>query len=163
MKIVQKMAIAYKDWLEVLPFSLLGSHASVHISTGATSLPSLNPDNRSSAEVQAGLNLKCMTNLVQPCQERLKQTSNKKIENPKGRSMQKLRIKRQSNCIRSGTIHLGHPTIKKTSDSKHLQIKDSEQGHSKLLGRIAVIVFNVPSHTFTIFQIFQRSVEPCPW
>ncbi|KEH33565.1 hypothetical protein MTR_3g046837 [Medicago truncatula] len=36
-----------------------------------------------------------------------------KIENPKGRSMQKLRIKRQSNCIRSSTIHLGRPAIKR--------------------------------------------------
>ncbi|KEH26630.1 transmembrane protein, putative [Medicago truncatula] len=41
--------------------------------------------------------------------------------------------------------------------------KNLEQGHSKLLRRKAVIVFNVPSNTFTIFQIFQRSVEHCHW
>ncbi|KEH29567.1 hypothetical protein MTR_4g045723 [Medicago truncatula] len=65
MKIVQKMAIAYKDWLELLPFALLGYHASVHISTGASPiLPSSiqhegrasrggrSPNNRSSAEIQ---------------------------------------------------------------------------------------------------------------
>jgi len=49
-------------------------------------------------------------------------------------------------------ISIGASNYQKTSDSKHLQIKDSEQGNSKLLGRITVIVFNVPSHIFTIFQ-----------
>jgi len=58
---------------------------------------------------------------------------------------------------------LGASSCQRTSDSKHLQIKDSEQRYSKLLGRITVILFNVPPHIFTIFQIFQRSVEPCPW
>jgi len=47
---------------------------------------------------------------------------------------------------------LGAFSYQKTFDSKHLQIKDSELGHSKLLGRITVIVFNVPSPIFTIFQ-----------
>ena len=41
--------------------------------------------------------------------------------------------------------------------------KIQNMGNSKLLGRITVIVFNVPSHIFTIFQNFQRSVEPCHW
>ena len=39
---------------------------------------------------------------------------------------------------------MGHISYQKTSDSKHLQIQDSEQGHSELSGRITVIVFNVP-------------------
>ena len=75
--------------------------------------------------------------------------------------MQKLRIM-TSNCI-SQHSPLGASSRQKTSDSKHLQIKDSEQGHSKLSGSITVIVFNVPSHIFTIFQIFQRSVGPRHW
>jgi len=41
-------------------------------------------------------------------------------------------------------IHLRHPSREKTSDLKHMQIKDSERWNSKLLGRIVVIVFNVP-------------------
>jgi len=41
-------------------------------------------------------------------------------------------------------IHLGHFNCQKTYDLKHLQIKDSEQWNLKLLGRIVVIVFNVP-------------------
>ncbi|AES59492.1 transmembrane protein, putative [Medicago truncatula] len=43
-------------------------------------------------------------------------------------------------------------------------MKDSEQRHSKLLGRIAVIVFNVPFPLhLPFFQNFQKSMEPCPW
>jgi len=34
-------------------------------------------------------------------------------KNPKGGSMQNSRIKRQSNCIRSSTVHLGQPAIKR--------------------------------------------------
>jgi len=50
--------------------------------------------------------------------------------------MQKLRIKRQSNCIRSGTVHLGHPVIKRPlvqSIGKSKQIKDPKQGQFKVV------------------------------
>jgi len=50
------------------------------------------------------------------------------------------------------------PPIQSTCKSK-----TQNRGNSKLLGRITVILFNVPPHIFTIFQNFQRSVEPCPW
>jgi len=61
-KSVQKRAFTYKDWNEMLPLQ-------VHTSTGATPPPSLriqrggrrSPVNRNSAEIQAGLNSKCMT------------------------------------------------------------------------------------------------------
>ncbi|KEH16589.1 hypothetical protein MTR_0138s0010 [Medicago truncatula] len=59
---------------------------------------------------------------------------------------------------------LGASSYQKTSDSKHLHIKDSEHEHSKLLGRITVIVFNVPFPLhLPLLQNFQKSVEPCPW
>ncbi len=77
--------------------------------------------------------------------------------------MQKLRIKRQSNCIRSSTVNLGHPVIKSLLIRSICKSKTRNWGNSKLSGRIAVIVFNVPSNIFTIFQIFQRSVGPCQW
>ncbi|CAI8604819.1 unnamed protein product [Vicia faba] len=35
-KIIQKMVVTYKDWHEMLPFSLHGYRTSVHTSTGAT-------------------------------------------------------------------------------------------------------------------------------
>jgi len=77
--------------------------------------------------------------------------------------MQQLRIKRQSNYIRSDTVHLGHPAIKRPLIRSVYKWKTRDWGNSKLLGRITVILFNVPPHIFTIFQIFQRSVESCPW
>jgi len=46
--------------------------------------------------------------------------------------------------IKSDMTHLGHFSSQKTSILKLLQIKDSKQWNSKLSGRIAVIVFNVP-------------------
>jgi hypothetical protein len=51
---------------------------------------------------------------------------------------------------------MGNTCYQRTSDSKHLQIKDSKQGHSKLLGRITVIVFNVSFQIFIIFQFFSK-------
>jgi len=57
-------------------------------------------------------------------------------KNPQGRSMQKLRIKRQSNCIRSGTVNLGHPIIRRPlirSICKSTQIKDLELGQFKVV------------------------------
>jgi hypothetical protein len=60
------------------------------------------------------------------------------IENLKGRSMQKLRIM-TSNCIGSDITHLGHLSCQTTSDLQH-----HRQWKSKLLGRIVVIVSNVP-------------------
>jgi len=77
--------------------------------------------------------------------------------------MQKLRIKRQSDCIWSYTVHLGHSAIKIPLIRSVYKSKTRDWGNSKLLGRITVILFNVLPHIFTIFQIFQRSVEPCPW
>ena len=35
-KIVQKMVVTYKDWHEMLPFTLHGYRTSIHTSTGAT-------------------------------------------------------------------------------------------------------------------------------
>jgi len=73
---------------------------------------------------------------------------------------------------------LGASSYQKTSDSKHLQIKDSEHGHSKLLGRITVIVFNVPfpynyhfpnffndpwSHTIGRPPLNSSNLSPCPF
>jgi len=58
----------------------------------------------------------------------------------------------QGNCIKPDMIHLGH-----------LQIKVPEPWVSKLLEKTVVIVFNVPSHIFTIFQKSQKSVEPRYW
>jgi hypothetical protein len=87
------------------------------------------------------------------------------IKRPPIRSICKSKTRNRGNSRSHPVRHdpLGASSYQKTSDSKHLQIKDSEQGHSKLLGRITVIVFNVPSHIFTIFQIFQRSVGPRHW
>jgi len=47
--------------------------------------------------------------------------------------------KKQSNCIRSSTIHLGHQSRQRTSNSEA-----SAQWNSKWLERIVVISFNVP-------------------
>jgi len=77
--------------------------------------------------------------------------------------MQKLRIKKQSNCMRSGTVNLGHPIIKRPPIRSICKAQTRNWGNSKLLGRIADILFNVPSHIFTIFQNSQESVERCPW
>jgi len=55
---------------------------------------------------------------------------------------------------------LGASNYQKTSDLKRLQLKDSERWNSKLLGRITVIVFNVPLPLITIFKTLQRSVRP---
>ena len=35
-RIIQKMTTTYKDWHEILPFTLHGYHTSVHTSIGAT-------------------------------------------------------------------------------------------------------------------------------
>ena len=59
-----------------------------------------------------------------------------RLKNPQGRPIQKLRIKRQSNCIRSGTVNLGHPVIKRPliqSICKSKQIKDQEQWQFKVV------------------------------
>ncbi|AES97538.1 hypothetical protein MTR_5g055770 [Medicago truncatula] len=105
---------------------------------------SFQPDSRS----------KCMPNYEGTCAMTLVTTNGDKPARPVNTgAFKKYSFKNKSSISRKSE--------KATFDSKHLQIKDSEQGHSKLLGRITVIVFNVPSHTFTIFQIFQRSVEPC--
>ena len=57
----------------------------------------------------------------------------------------------------SGTIHLGHPSIRKPPVRS--------RGNSKLLGRITVIVFNVPFPLHLPFsKIFKKkSVEPRHW
>ena len=50
--------------------------------------------------------------------------------------MQNLRIKRQSNCIWSGTVNLGHPIIRRPpiqSICKSRQIKDPELGQFKVV------------------------------
>jgi len=59
-----------------------------------------------------------------------------RLKNPQGRSMQKSRIKRQSNCIQSGIVNLGHPVIRRLpirSICKSKQIKDPEQGQFKVV------------------------------
>jgi len=58
--------------------------------------------------------------------------------------MQKLRIKRQSSCIRSSIVNLGHPVIKRPPIQSICKSNTRNWGNSKLLGRIAVTVFNVP-------------------
>ena len=45
----------------------------------------------------------------------------------------------------SGTAHLGHPVIKRHPIQSVYNSKTQNRGNSKLLGRITVIVFNVPS------------------
>jgi len=70
--------------------------------------------------------------------------------------MQKLRIKRQSDCIWSGTIHLGHPYIRRPLIRSICRSKHRNRGNSKLFGRITVIVFNVPSHIIYHFQKFSK-------
>jgi len=77
--------------------------------------------------------------------------------------MQKLRIKRQSNCIRSGTVNLGHPVIKRPPIRSICKSKTRNWGNSKLLGRIAVTVFNVPFPYIYHFPNFWKFVEPCHW
>ncbi|KEH29921.1 hypothetical protein MTR_4g056210 [Medicago truncatula] len=112
--------------------------------------------------------------LVQPCQKKLKQTSNKKVrprEIQERDFVPKKVLSFQPDSRGKWTPNyegshspLGASSYQKTSDKKHLQIKDSEQGHSKLLGRIAVVVFNVPFPLhLPFFQNFHKSVEPCPW
>jgi len=76
-----------------------------------------------------------------------------RLKNPQGQSMQKLRIKRQSNCIWSGTINLGHPVMRRPPIRSICKWKTRNKGNSKLLGRIMVTVFNIPFPYFTIFQI----------
>jgi len=58
--------------------------------------------------------------------------------------MQNSRIKGQSNCIRSGTVNLGHPVIRRPPIRSICKSKTRNWGNSKLLGRITVTVFNVP-------------------
>jgi len=70
--------------------------------------------------------------------------------------MQKLRIKRQSSCIRSSTVNLGHPVIKTPLIRSIRKSKTQNWGNSKLLGRIVLRCSMYPSHIFTIFQIFQN-------
>ena len=57
---------------------------------------------------------------------------------------------------------LGASNYHKISGSKHLQTKDSEQGHSKLFGRITVIVFNVPSPYIYHFPKFSKIYGAMP-
>jgi len=75
--------------------------------------------------------------------------------------MQKLRIKRQSNYIRSDTINLGHSVIRRPLIWSICKWKTRNRGNSKLLGRIVVIVFNVPFPYIYHFPNFSKSVEPC--
>jgi len=77
--------------------------------------------------------------------------------------MQKLRIKRQSNCIRSGTVNSGHPVIKRPLIRSICKSKTRNWGNSKLLGRIVVTVFNVPFRYIYHFPNFSKSVESCHW
>jgi len=77
--------------------------------------------------------------------------------------MQKLRIKSKSNCIRSGTVHLGHPAIKRPPFQSLGKSKTRNRGNSKLVGRVAVTVFNVPFSYIYHFPNFSKSVEPCHW
>jgi len=73
--------------------------------------------------------------------------------------MQKLRIKIQSNCIRSDTIHLGHPAIKRPPVQNICKSKTRNRGNSKLLGRIEIIVFDVPfSYKLPFSKLFKD-----PW
>ena len=68
--------------------------------------------------------------------------------------MQKLRIKRQSNCIRSSIRSTwGISSYQRTSSSKHLQIKDSEQGQFKVVreNNGYCVQCTIP-FIFTIFQ-----------
>jgi len=87
-----------------------------------------------------------------------------RLKNPQGQSLQKLRIKRQSNCIRSVTVNLGHPVIKRPPIRSICKSKTRNWGNSKLLGRIAVTMFNEPFPYIYHFSIFfAKSMEPCHW
>ena len=56
-------------------------------------------------------------------------------------------------------IHLGHPVIRKPQIWSVYNSKTRNRGNSKLLGRIAVIVFNVP---FTLHLQFSK-IFKYPW
>jgi len=74
--------------------------------------------------------------------------------------MQKLRIKRQSNCIRSSIRSTwGISSYQRTSSSKHLQIKDSEQGQFKVVreNNGYCVQCTIPF----IFTIFQKLSKIC--
>jgi len=73
------------------------------------------------------------------------------------------RIKRKSNCIRSDTVHLGHPIIKTPLIRSICKSKTRNWGNSKLLGRLVITVFNVPFPYIYHFPNFSKSVESCPW
>jgi len=83
-----------------------------------------------------------------------------RLKNPQGRSMQRSRIKRQSNCIRSGTVNLGHPVIRRPPIRSICKSKTRNWGNSKLLGRIAVTGFNVPFPYIYHFPIFFCGAVP---
>ena len=69
----------------------------------------------------------------------------------------------QSNCI-SQHHPLGASSYQKTSDSKHLQIKDSEQGQFKVVreNNNYCVQCTFPYY-LPFYKKFQRSVEPYHW
>jgi len=70
----------------------------------------------------------------------------------------------QRQCASVRHDPLGASSYRKTSNSKHLQIKDSEQGQFKVVRENNGYMCSIyPPHIFTIFQNFQRSVEPRHW
>jgi len=83
-----------------------------------------------------------------------------RLKNPQGRSMQKLRIKRQSNYIRSGTVNLGASGHQKTSDSKHLQTQDPELGQFKVVRENSGYCVQC---TFPIYLPFSKKFQKNLW
>jgi len=72
--------------------------------------------------------------------------------------MQKSRIKRQSNYIRSGTVNLGHQVIKRPLIQSIYKSKTQNWGNSRLLGRTVVTVFNVPFPYIYHFSNFYKDL-----
>jgi len=70
------------------------------------------------------------------------------------------------NKVPTSFIHhpLGASRHQKTSDSKRLQIKDSEQGQFKVVRENSGYCVQCTSPIYLPFsKFFQRSVEPCHW
>ena len=80
--------------------------------------------------------------------------------------MQKLRIKRQSNCTQLGTVNLGHPVIGRPliqSICKSKQIKDPKLGQFKVVRENSGYGVQCTLPIYLPFSNFSKSVGPRPW
>jgi len=87
------------------------------------------------------------------------------IRRPPIQSIYNSKTHNRGNVHQSSTIHLGHPIIRKPQVRSICNSKTRNRGNSKLLGRITVIVFNVPSPYIYHFPklLKKKSVEPRHW